>query len=204
MPSISHPWAFSRNDNRVEIYLFHFNGALILTGDVYGFHNYLNNNAVFIILPLLKPPWGVCLPLCPLCLATMVIVGVVVKVTVLSATLIAVNKSEILFRLSAARACGSTWWPQRVAKHNGLLFYSCRATSLVHPCVMVERGCRYHSTESSWHMFYTYILPKKTVLLSPWQWHFDYPDVSIAMSRVGISSKVPTTKPNCSKQSLSF
>lgn len=98
----------------------------------------------------------------------MVRVGVVVKVAVLSAALIAVNKSEILLRLSEARASGSAWWPQRVAKHKGLLIYGCRSdvgpTGVVHP--------RYHSIEikgaerpldpivvtleSSWHMFYTY------------------------------------------------
>lgn len=56
----------------------------------------------------------------------MVRVGVVVTVAVLSAALIAINKSEILLRLSEARVYGSAWWPQRVAKHKGLLIYGCR------------------------------------------------------------------------------
>lgn len=98
MPWNSHPWASSINDNRASIHLFSFNGAVILSGDVYGFHNYFNNDTISIILLLLAPPRGICLPSCFLCLATTAEVGVVVKWDVLSAALISAHESVIFIK----------------------------------------------------------------------------------------------------------
>lgn len=160
---------------------------------------------------------GVCLPSCSLCLATMVIVGVVVKVAVLSAALIAVNKSEILLRLSEARAYGSAWWPQRVAKHKGLLIYGCRpnltGASLCEGWKGVQvpqhrnkgggvsdtswKATLYHHCDS-WiavpHILHLFTNDNCAIIYCTWQWNVDYPDISVAMSRAGISSKVPTNE----------